>query len=82
MAAYGTRRPVRNLSATVSLRQQPGPPLHALTNDHPNAIEDALLAVFWPPPREMPAALGHISRAHTDARANARRERQIRQIAR
>ncbi len=46
-----------------------------------NAIEHALLAVIAANGGDSAAAQGHISRAQHDARATARRERQIVEIA-
>jgi hypothetical protein len=46
-----------------------------------NAIEHALLALIAVEHDDGPAAQGHISRAQRLARANARRERQVVEIA-
>ena len=46
-----------------------------------NAIEHALLAVLAANHGDRPAALEHISRAQLHARATARRERQVVEIA-
>ena len=46
-----------------------------------NAIEQALLALIAAKRGDQAAAQGHISRAQRHARANARRERQVVEIA-